>query len=127
MLQAGDRVPHFDVTTLDGSRATYSAIWQRKNLVLLVLPAPDAPDAHLLVPSFASRAPDLADCDAVVIITADRISGAIAPAILIADRWGEIRFVDAPATIAGLPSVDTVVERLRSVDHECPECQGEVR
>jgi hypothetical protein len=30
-------VPHFDVTTVDGRRVRYQEIWQRRNLVLLVV------------------------------------------------------------------------------------------
>jgi hypothetical protein len=54
MLQRGDRVPHFAVTMLDGPRAAYDEIWQRR-------------------------------------------------------------------------SMDEILEWLRYIDHECPECQGEAR
>jgi hypothetical protein len=37
ILQRGDIVPHFDVRTTSGERFSYSAIWQRKNLVLIEL------------------------------------------------------------------------------------------
>jgi hypothetical protein len=54
LLQRGDRVSHFVVTTLDGSRAAYDEIWQRR-------------------------------------------------------------------------SMDEILEWLRYIDHECPQCQGEAR
>ena len=42
MLQRGDSVPHFWVTTVGGEVFSYSTIWQRKNLVLLCLPAAES-------------------------------------------------------------------------------------
>jgi hypothetical protein len=36
--------PHFDVRTTSGERFSYSAIWQRKNLVLIRLSATAAAD-----------------------------------------------------------------------------------
>jgi hypothetical protein len=38
MLQRGDRVPHFDVEQMDGTRARYGELWQLRNLLLLSLP-----------------------------------------------------------------------------------------
>jgi hypothetical protein len=43
-LQRGDIVPHFDVRTTSRERFSYSAIWQRKNLVLIILSATAAED-----------------------------------------------------------------------------------
>jgi hypothetical protein len=37
MLNAGDLVPHFDVETVDGRRARYADVWQRRNLLLVTL------------------------------------------------------------------------------------------
>ena len=42
MLQTGDLVPHFTVTTFSGGSFDYSDIWQRKNLVLVLLPHADS-------------------------------------------------------------------------------------
>lgn len=41
MLQRGDLVPHFDVTDVHGKAVAYSRLWQRQNLVLVLLPASD--------------------------------------------------------------------------------------
>jgi hypothetical protein len=41
MLQTGDLIPHFTVTTFSGESFDYSDIWQRKNLVLVLLPHAD--------------------------------------------------------------------------------------
>jgi hypothetical protein len=42
MLQRGDLIRHFEVTTLDGHRIDYANVWQRRNLVLITLPASDS-------------------------------------------------------------------------------------
>jgi hypothetical protein len=39
MLHRGGSVPHFEVKTIGGELFSYSSIWQRKNLVLLAIPA----------------------------------------------------------------------------------------
>lgn len=33
-------IPHFDVTTVDGTRVRYDEIWQHRNLVLVLADAP---------------------------------------------------------------------------------------
>ena len=38
MLQPHDLLPHFEVADLGGEHVRYSSIWQRKNLVLVMLP-----------------------------------------------------------------------------------------
>ena len=45
MLRPGDLIPHFDVTNLQREAFAYSSIWQRKNLVLIALPASDSDGA----------------------------------------------------------------------------------
>lgn len=125
MLQSGDRVPHFSVTAINGVRVDYSSIWQRRNLVLLCLPDAEgervAPEALAL----ASRARDVAqdDPDTAVIVTTDAVPGVASPGVLVADRWGEVYF--AAGGDDRLPDPDQLIEWLRTVQHECPECQGE--
>jgi hypothetical protein len=50
MLRPGDLLPHFGVTDLYGKRVDYSSIWQRKNLVLVMLT-----DADLSSRSYAEQ------------------------------------------------------------------------
>jgi hypothetical protein len=42
VLQTGDLVPNFTVTTVSGERFDYSDIWQQKNLALVLLPHEDS-------------------------------------------------------------------------------------
>ena len=122
MLERGDQVPHFTVTQTDGSRANYSDIWQRRNLVLVCVPGGIDFAAGL-----KARASEVHAHDAVCVITAESIPGLPCPGIVVADRWGEIYFVTGASDVAALPSFDEILDWLRYVAHECPECQGETR
>ena len=97
MLQRGDSVPHFTVRTVDGDVFEYSSIWQRKNLLLVVLPqAPD--DDGPLVSGLRARATELRALATECVVTRDDIAGLPAPGLLIADRWGEIVHVASAST-----------------------------
>lgn len=121
-MQRGEQVPHFTVTTLDGARVAYTSIWQRRNLVLIALRPTTGDDeaVHQLVREVRA-APGL---DADVVATRDAIDGVTAPAVLVADRWGEINHVDRSAS---LPSSADVIARVEYVQQRCPECEGETR
>ena len=126
MLQTGDLVPHFTVTTFGGERFDYSDIWQRKNLVLVLLPAESAVSATF-VDQLTAQMSELTGDDSACVITRDRVSGVPSPSIVVADRWGEIHHVADGNTVDNLPGPDDVIEWLRYVQHHCPECEGEAR
>lgn len=124
MLRRGDQVPHFDVKTVDGARVSYASdIWQRRHLVLVVLPdgAPAPGDA--LAPSLQEDGAD----DVEVVVTRDRVGGVAAPGVLVADRWGEIVFATASEGVPGLPDASDIAEWVGYVRMKCPECEGEAR
>jgi hypothetical protein len=127
MLAKGDAVPHFDVRDLDGATVRYADIWQRRQLVLVVLPgaadeAGRAYAAELAVRLAAPGAPD-----AALVVTADAVASVPAPAGVGADRWGEV-YLGAAGGVAGdLPAPVEVIEWATFVAHECPECQGEAK
>jgi hypothetical protein len=83
MLQRGDLLPHFAVTTLDGGVMTYSTIWQRKNLVLVILPG---------------AALDLRS-----------------------------RAYVSQLNILWLPTSEELIDWIRYVENQCPECEGEAK
>lgn len=119
-LAAGDQVPHFTVTTADGSTFGYSTIWQAQNLVLVVLPS-SAPDAGRTLEEL--RGIEMPDTRCVV--TTDAVPGLEAPATLVADKWGEIaHVVHAPDALPGREDLAAWVEHVRQ---RCPECEGEAR
>ena len=124
MLRDGDRVPHFDVATIDGNRVEYRDVWQRRNLVLLSLPEGDRARAYAA--TVATALVDLAD-DVLCVATGDEIPGVPSPGVLVADKWGEVYHAASASSIDELPAPAQIVEWVTFVRHECPECQGEAR
>lgn len=120
-------VPHFSVTTLEGEPCAYAELWQRKNLLLAVVPPSPSAQRDAYVSVLRTHMSDLSAHDTACVITSDEITGVRSPAIVIADRWGEIAFVAEPAAVEDLPGVDAIVEWLRHVQARCPECEGEAR
>jgi hypothetical protein len=126
MLHRGESVPRFVVARLDGSRVSYADIWQKKNLLLVALADDDSDESTAYARALAERMPDLTAHETACVITRDPIPGVQRPGIVIADRWGEIYCVVGGA-IEDLPDADDLVEWLRFVQSQCPECQGEAR
>jgi hypothetical protein len=127
MLQTGDLVPHFTVTTVSGESFGYSDIWQRKILVLVLLPHTESAASAKFVDQLTARMSDLSGNDSVCVITRGSVSGVPSPGIVVADRWGEIHHIAAGKTADDLPGPDDLIEWLRYVQHQCPECEGEVK
>lgn len=126
MLQPGGRVPFFDVTTLDDRRVTYRALWQRQTLLLVRVPD-RSPESMGYVSRLAARMADLAAHDTAVVITSDAIDGVPGAGAVVADRWGEIHYAALGADAAGMSEPDALIEWLRYVQYQCPECEGEAR
>lgn len=123
-LQPGDLVPHFEVKTSSGDLFSYSTIWQRRNLVLVALPA-ESDDRY---PSeLGARKAEFQERVCACVITRDRVPGVPTPGVVVADRWGEIVHVAAPPDVAGLPTSSELLEWLNYVERRCPECEGEVK
>ncbi len=134
MIQSGDQLPDFDALTLDGHRVNYRQdVWQKKLAVLVTFASPHSDVAHAYRSALAARVRELTACDTMLLIVpgdGDRHgarSPLPAPAVIIADRWGEVRDVEHPPDDGGLPGVDAIIEWLRFVQVECPECQGETK
>jgi len=125
MLKPGDILPHFTVTELDGRQVDYSSIWQRRNLVLVMLPD-SGPSSREYARQLASRLDSQADHTAWI-ATTDRVPGLPSPGAIVADRWGELNHVASAASVAGLPSVDALAEWVEYVRYRCPECEGEAK
>ena len=122
MLQPRESVPHFEVAGTDGQPVRYASIWQRKNLVLVRLPEPMTGDAEEYAAQLTARLPEITVQDAECVITRDEVPGMPAPGALVADRWGEVHFVQA-----GRPPVAELIEWLQYLQVKCPECEGESR
>ena len=127
MLRSGDLVPHFEVTALDGRPFTYSSIWQRRNLVLIVLPATEPEAARAYAGHTVAPVQELHTEDTSCVVTLDPLPGLQAPGLLVADRWGEIAHVAYYSSAGDLPPAGALLEWIDYVRHQCPECQGEVK
>jgi hypothetical protein len=125
MLHRGDLVPHFDVTTLQGRIVEYSAIWQRRNLVLITLPGSASESLRTYVSQFAAEMPAFSVHETECVITRDSVAGIGCPGVVIADRWGEIVHVATGYDVADLPQFPEVLEWVAYLQSQCPECQGE--
>jgi hypothetical protein len=128
MLQPGDMVPHFTVTTLDGQTVAYSTIWQRRNLLLVSLPAfePAEPSTSY-VGSLTARMPAFIAQGARCVFTREAVAGVPCPGVVVADRWGEIFHVAGGPGVMSLPTPHEIIEWLDYVQRQCPECQGETK
>jgi hypothetical protein len=118
-------MPHVEVRGAGGELFHYADVWQRRHLVLVALPAslPDTSYARELT----ARSAAFAAHDTVCVVTTDDVPGLPAPAVLVADRWGEIADVTAAARTEDLPTPSRLLEWAEAVDHRCPECEGEAR
>ncbi len=136
-LRPGDQVPHFDIVDLEGRRVRYRDLWQNRNLVLVALADEDSAPARGYRESLRQENAELTANDTTVVVYSPRAEEGGAPAntvpglpvlgVLIADRWGEIHHVAAAADASGLPGPPALIEWLRYVQRQCPECQGETR
>ena len=124
-LRPGDAVPHFEVSTLEGSVVSYAAIWQHRNLVLVTLP-PAGPDSSY-VSELTARGPEFHERKSACVITRDRVAGLPPPGVLVADRWGKIVHAATESQVADLPPPEELLEWLEYLEHRCPECEGEAR
>jgi hypothetical protein len=117
-------VPHFDVTALDDRRVRYDEIWQRRNLVLAVV-SPNEHDAGVRYASeLEARRQEFEQAETSTVVTADAVPTLPAPSVLVADRWGEILYLE---TASGgrtfqFPDVDELLSWVHFVEIQCPEC-----
>ena len=117
-------VPHFEVTTIDEDRVLYREIWQRRNLVL-VLVAPDQRGAaERYAQQLTDRQHEFEDAETSIVVTADSLPGLPPPRVVIADRWGEILHIaSAPGgDVSQLLSVEEALTWVRFAQIQCPEC-----
>lgn len=120
------QVPHFEATTLDGSRVTYRQIWQNRNLLFACLAGQPDEDVERYLAALEAHRDELGLLETTAVTTRECIGGLPCPGVAIADRWGEIVHTTDGAAGA-VPPVDDLLEWLRYIQHRCPECEGEAR
>lgn len=125
-IRVHDLMPMFTAATGDGTVVRYEDIWQRKNLLLVSLPSDD-PTSRAYAASLGVLEPSLAAYEASLLIVSTRIAGVPSPGVVVADRWGEVYHVQPAARASSLPRANELIDWLRFVRNECPECQGETR
>ena len=125
-IRAHDLMPMFTASSRDGATVDYRDIWQRKNLLLVSL-RPDDPTAAAYATSLSLVEPRLAEYDSAVIVTTTHIDGVPSPGVVVADRWGEVYYIQAADRASQLPVPDELLDWLRYVQIQCPECQGETQ
>jgi hypothetical protein len=121
-------VPHFDVATLDGARVRYANdIWQRWNLLLVLVPDVESPGARRYLEGLQAAAAELAMLKTRVVLTPEAVGDLRPPAAMVADQWGEVAYVGAPddGRITSLPAPEELVSWVRYLSTRCPECEGE--
>lgn len=130
-FERGSQMPHVELRRLDGTTFSYRSVWQRRNFVLVSLPAETGCGEKRADAAYvdAIRAHDEAirEYDTEVVVTRDAVPGLPAPAVVIADRWGEIIAVSWSDRVATLLPIAEIVEWLRFVAQACPECEGEAK
>ncbi len=131
LLGEGDELSDFEARTLGGGVVTYRHdAWQRKMVAAVRFREPESAPARAYRARLGDRERELTAHDTLLLVVGPHDRGADAfpaPGLVIADRWGGVRFVAHPADDEGLPAVGEVIDWLRFVQVECPECQGESR
>lgn len=117
-------MPHFDVTTIDGTRVRYAELWQRRRLLLVTAARGDRVGMEPYRLEWLSRQAELEECETVMVVTVDEVAGIPPGTVLIADRWGEVfcRETAPDGDVTRLPSVDEVMSWIRFAAMQCPEC-----
>jgi hypothetical protein len=127
LIERGDLIPHFEVRTIAGSPVAYSTVWQHRNLVLVTMPSGRSAAGDAYVAELSARLPEFRVLEAECVVTADPIAGIQSPSVVIADRWGEVMFVQTANDVAGLPAVQELLDWVNFVQFRCPECEGEAK
>jgi len=122
-LRPGDLISHFEGATIDGHRVRYEQLWQRRNLVLFVLSTAVRAEAQSYLTALEERVSTLQPDDTTLVVCDDRIEHLPRDSVVIADRWGEIAWLQEIASNpAEWPSVDEIVEWVEFIRIKCPEC-----
>ena len=117
-------VPHFDVMTLDGRRVQYDDIWQRRNLVLVLVSPQERDDGARYAAQLQARRDEFEREETTVVVTTDPVPKLEAPSALVADRWGEILHLETGSSgqTSCFADVDELLSWVHFAEIQCPEC-----
>ena len=125
MLKRGDQVPHFEVRTVQGGVFSYSTIWQRRNLLLVLLPKSSSDAGY--ISDLRAYESEFRSLDTECVIARDEVPWLRGPAVLLADRWGEVIHITAASESARSPAAYDLLPWLQYIENRCPECEGEAK
>lgn len=125
----GSRLPHVVLTTRAGDTFTYTDVWQRKQLLLVLLPAAATPHWTELETRLEEARQRLRVMETVLVMSSNAVAGFEPPLALVADRWGEIIHAAGLGiqNDRAMPDADTLLAWVEATLHRCPECEGEAR
>jgi hypothetical protein len=117
MFEPRPRITHFVVRTVDGGEVDYRNIWQRAQLLLILLDESAASTRLAAVgAALAAREADLAAVEARLVVTRDVVAGTPRPGVVVADRYGEIA---ASLDASVETDADDLIDWLRVVQSRC--------
>ena len=112
---------------MGGERIDYATMWQRRNLVLVTLPASDSDATRNYVSKLSDRISQFRAQNTELVMTREQVPGIPHPSAVVADKWGEIIYVRAASEVADLPPAEDLLDWIKYVETRCPECEGEVK
>ncbi len=127
-LEKGQRLPMISVATVDGD-ATVPLRRAGRRATVLVTVHPECDACRAYLDALAREQAEIEEWDGRLVTTyadaelAD--AGIPAPAVLIADQWGELFVVEPAGESHAFIEPAEVVSWLRYLAVQCPECQGE--
>lgn len=123
ILRPGDVISHFEGLTTDGRRLEYGQLWQRRNLVLFVLPPNLHDAAGPYLGTLEGRLSDLQPDDTTLVLSHRSLERLPLGTLVIADRWGEIAHLQELASdMTTWPSIDDLLDWVNFIRMKCPEC-----
>ena len=95
--------------------------------MLVALPTAESEAPGTYVSQLVGLRSEFTAKDAECVVTADRVPGIPSPAVVVADRWGEIVHVATASQVDDLTSPEELLDWVDYLDRRCPECEGEAK
>ena len=123
----GSNVPHVTFTTRGGAHVRYADVWQRSQLLLVLLPPGADPGWEAYAETLDGVRTRCAALETTLVVSADAPGSFEAPLALVADRWGEVTHAAPLREHEGVvtPDVELLLAWVEATLHRCPECEGE--
>jgi hypothetical protein len=122
-LTRGSLLPHFQAATLEGGTLRYADLWQKSNLVLLVLPRGAAAEGLAYLSDLRERLAAAGAGDTAAAAVHGPVEGLPDPAVILSDRWGEVIDIQPIGDgAANWPAPGDVVDWVDFIRRRCPEC-----